>query len=72
MSDATKTIGTIDLSPANPGDITVTRRIRAVTTHTLLAYICDRGILFHDRRSGLQHICTWEDVRAILPPIEEK
>lgn len=72
MPDTLKTTEAIDLSPVDLAHMTTARRIRAAGTHTLLAYACDQGVLFHDRRSGLQHIWTWEEVRAILPSIEEK
>lgn len=60
----------IELSSTGLDTVTGLRRIIAIPTHTLLAYGSDQGILFYDRRSGSQHLWTWNDIRAIIPPIE--
>lgn len=60
----------IELASIGLDVVTGLRRIIAAPTHTLLAYGSDQGILFYDRRSGSQHIWTWNDIRVIIPPIE--
>jgi hypothetical protein len=56
----------LDLAPIILSGVTNMRRIRARDTRTLLSYECDQGLLLHDRRSGLQHILTWPQIRAML------
>lgn len=57
---------TIDLAPIDPSQITGLRRIRAMGTHTLLAYYCDRGILLQDKRTGSEHVWTWEQIKMLF------
>lgn len=56
----------IDLESIDLSMVTGLRRIRAAATHSLLAYCADRGILLLDRRSGLQHVLTVEQIRVAL------
>lgn len=72
MIDEAHIVGDIDLDPIDKTAVTIQQCIRSKHRHTLLAYVCNQGLLLHDRRSGLQHILSWSNLRAILPPIEEK
>jgi hypothetical protein len=63
---------TIDLDPVDCRTITGLRRIRAASTHRLLSYSCNQGLLLYDNRSQLQHILTLEQLEDIIHSIKKE
>lgn len=65
LAEAAET-GPLDLSPAACSEITGLRCIRAASTHSLLAYRCNQGLLLYDRRSGSQYLLTTGQIEEML------